>query len=255
MKYVYTEELNNILNKIYKEMILKIAINNKNIDFSKEDLNKTKKILSSEKVYMGSDMDKFIINCVPIGHEGNLFRVSISKYHNRLHPRFENYKGEPIDDCGYNKFSFLLWEEHMNNLLISDLQGMFSQEDFIDFVNNKLDDCLDELSTKVNKYKNDLIKIEFKNKESLLNTISDMIVDKKLDFEFAHILVDMHKLRDDMYKMSTTFDVYNEFDKLEDDTKYCIINYPKYNSNELVDILIKNHGFKLLNEHCLVKNR
>ena len=255
MKYNYTKELNNILDKVYKEMIYKIAISNKNIDFSKENLDKTKKILSSEKVYIGSDIDKFIINCTPIGHEGNLFRVSIAKYHNRLHPRFENYKGEPLSDCGYNKFAFLLWEEHMNNLLISDIQGMFSQEGFIDFINNKLDDYLDELSSKVNKYKNDLIKIEFENKESLLNTIADMVISEKLDFEFAHILVDMDKLRDDMTKISTTFDVYNEFDKLEDDTKYCIINYPKYNCNELIDILTKSHGFELLNKHCLIKHK
>ncbi|MDO7204987.1 hypothetical protein Q5M85_13420 [Paraclostridium bifermentans] len=63
----------------------------------------------------------------------------------------------------------------------------------------------------------------------------------------------MDKLRDDMSKMSTTFDVYNEFDKLEDDTKYCIINYPKYNYDELIEVLTNDYGFKLLNENCLSK--
>lgn len=143
----------------------------------------------------------------------------------------------------------------MNNLLISDIQSLFSQEGFVNFVNNDLDSYLNELSIKLDKYKNNSIKIEFKNKESLLSTIADMIANETLDFEFAHILVDMDKLRDDMAKMSTTFDVYNEFDKLEDDTKYCIINYPKYNYDELIEVLTKDYGFKLLNENCLLKNK
>lgn len=255
MKYNYTQELNNILNKTYKEIIFRLAVSNENIDFSKENLDKTKKLLLSEKVFIGSDLDKFIINCIPSDHEGNLFRVSISKHHDRLHPRFENYKGEPVSDSSYSKFGLLLWEEHMNNLLISDIQSLFSQEGFVNFVNNNLDSCLKELSIKLDKYKNNSIKIEFKNKESLLSTIADMIVNESLDFEFAHILVDMDKLRDDMAKMSTTFDVYNEFDKLEDDTKYCIINYPKYNYDELIEVLTKDYGFKLLNENCLSKNK
>ena len=255
MKYNYIQELNNILHKIYKEIIFEIFINDENINFSKENINETKKLLSSEKVYLGSDLDDFIINCIPTGHDGNLFRVAIAKHHDRLHPRFENYKGEPLANSTYSKFALLLWEDHMNNLLISDIQSLFSQEDFIIFVNNNLDNYIDELSVKFNNFKNNSIKIEFESKDNLLNTIADMIVNKTLDFKFAHILVDMDKLRDDMTKISTTFDVYNEFDKLEDDTKYCILNYPKYNSNELIDILIKDYDFKLVNEHCLVKNK
>ncbi|MDO7204988.1 hypothetical protein Q5M85_13425 [Paraclostridium bifermentans] len=68
----------------------------------------------------------------------------------------------------------------MNNLLISDIQSLFSQEGFANFVNNDLDSCLNELSIKLDKYKNNSIKIEFKNKESLLSTIADMIVNESL---------------------------------------------------------------------------
>ena len=255
MKYNYDIELNNIIENIYKEIIYKMAINDSKIDFSKDKLTDTKKLLSSEKVYIGSDMDKFIINYIPKGHEGNLFRVCIAKYHDRLHPRFENYKGEPIVDSSYNKFSLLLWEDHMNNLLISDVHKLFSQESFVNFVNNKLDNYIGELSNRVNEYKNKLITIDFKNKDNLLNTIADMIKNEELDFEYAHLLIDIDKLRDEMTKMSTSFDMYNEFDKLEDDIKYCLLNYCKYNSDELLDAMISNHGFKLVNDGCLVKSK
>lgn len=251
MKYDYTKELNNIIDNIYKEIILQIARNNENINFSKDNLKKSKELLLKEKVYLGSDMDEFIVNCIPKGHEGNLFRVSIAKYHNRVHPRFENYKGERIVDSNYNKFSLLLWEDHMNTALIDDIQKLFSQEGFIYFINNKLDIFSDELYNLNNKYKNESVIINFENKEELLDVIADMIVNKEISFDYAHILVDFDKLRDDMTKISATFDVYNEFDKLEDDTKNCIINYCKYNSGELIDELINNQGFKLINKSLI----
>lgn len=255
MKYNYNLELNNIVEKIYKELIYKIAINDSRIDFSKDKIDNTKKLLSSEKVYIGSDMDEFIINYIPKGHEGNLFRVCIAKYHNRLHPRFENYKGEPIIDSSYNKFALLLWEEHMNNLLISDVQNLFNQKNFINFVDDKLDNYIDELSSRITEYKNKLVTIDFKNKENLLETIANMILNEELPFELSHSIVDMDKLRDDMTKMATSFDMYNEFDKLEDDTKYCLINYCKYNPDDLLNELTSNHGFKLVSNGCLIKNK
>lgn len=253
MKYNYNMEVNNILTNIYKEIIFKLAISNPEIDFSNDKISDTKKLLSNEKIYIGSDMDEFIISNIPKGPDGNLFRVSISKFHNRLHPRFENYKGEPIVDSSYSKFALLLWEEHMNNLLIDDIQNLFTQHGFVDFVNNELDKYKNELIQLINNYKNNLISINFKNKEELLNIISDMIVNKELSFDYAHILVDMDKLRDDMIKLATTFDVYNEFDKLEDDTKYCLINYCKYDADSLINELVKNHDFKLINNNSLVK--
>ncbi|CEO04441.1 Uncharacterised protein [[Clostridium] sordellii] len=255
MKYNYTVELNNILNNVYKELVYDLAKANPQINFSKNDLKNTKYILSKERVYLGSDMDDFIISHIPKGHDGNLFRVSISEYHNRLHPRFENYKGEPIVDSTYTKFALLLWEDHMNNLLIEDIQNLFSQNGFVDFINNTLDNYLEELSNRLNDYRNELIVIEFDSKENLLNSIADMIESNKLDFKFAHILVDIDKLRDDMAKMSATFNVYNEFDKLEDDPKQCLLKYPKYNSDELLDLLINNYDFKLSNNNCLTKNK
>ena len=81
-------------------------------------------------------MDEFILGNIPSGLNGDLFRCSISEFHNTVHPRFVNYKGEPLKNSGYSRFALLLWEEHMNKLLIEDIQGMFTQEGFTDFVNN-----------------------------------------------------------------------------------------------------------------------
>ena len=255
MKFNYNLELSNLIENIYKEMIYKIAINNINIDFTKDNLDALIKLLVNEHVYLGNDMDDFIINYIPTGHDGNLFRCAIAKHHNTLHPRFENYKGEPIVDSTYNKFALLLWEAHMNNLLISDIQNLFSQDEFISFVNNKLDSNIEEIICRINEYKSKskTITINFDKKQYLLNVVKNMIVRNELDFDYAHMLVDMDKLRDDMTKMSAAFHLYDEYDKLEDDTRYCLDNFSKYNSFELYDFLVNTQGFELLNDGCLIK--
>jgi hypothetical protein len=253
MKLSYSLELSNILENIYKEMIYKIAINNINIDFTKDNLDILIKLLVHEDVYFGNDMDDFIISCIPTGHDGNLFRCAIAKHHNTLHPRFENYKGEPIVDSTYNKFSLLLWEGHMNTFLISDLQNLFSQDGFISFVNNKLDSNIKEIIYRINEYKSKTITINFDKKQYLLNVVKNMIIRNELDFDYAHMLVDMDKLRDSMTKMSAAFHIYDEYDKLKDDTRYCLDNFCKYNAFELYDFLVNIQGFELLNDGCLIK--
>jgi hypothetical protein len=253
MKLNYNLELSNILENIYKEMIYKIAINNINIDFTKDNLDVLIKLLVHEDVYLGNDMDDFIISCIPTGHDGNLFRCAIAKHHHTLHPRFENYKGEPIVDSTYNKFSLLLWEGYMNTFLISDLQNLFSQDEFISFVNNKLDSNIEEIIYRINEYKSKTITINFDKKQYLLNVVKNMILRNELDFDYANMLVDMDKLRDSMAKMSAAFHIYDEYDKLKDDTRYCLDNFCKYNAFELYDFLVNTQGFELLDEGCLIK--
>lgn len=253
MKFDYNLELNNILENIYKEMIYDIIIKTPTIDFSKENLSEIKHFLSSEKVFLGNDMDGFIIESIPKGLDGDLFRCCISDFHDRIHPRFVNYKGEPVKDSSYNNFALLLWEEHMNKLLISDVQNRFTQQGFSDFINYKLDNCFDELELKINNIKSEVITIKFDKKEFLLNVVKNMIMKNELDFSYAHMIVDMDKLRTDMIKSAASFDIYNEFDKLEDDTRYCLDNFSKYNTFELYDFLITEQGFNLESDGILVK--
>lgn len=254
MKFDYTLELNKILENIYKEMTYTIAIKNPNLEFSKNNISKIKSTITSENVYLGNDMDEFIINNIPDNLEGDLFRCEIAKFHNRLHPKFVNYKGEPVSDSGYNKFALLLWEEHMNKALIDDIQSLFSQEGFVEFVNNKLELHLDDLINRINTYSSRVVTIKFDRKEYLLNVVKNMITRGELDFDYAHMLVDLDKLREDMAKVAASFNIYNEFDKLEDDTRYCLDNYAKYNTFELYDFLVNNQGFELVSEGILVKH-
>ena len=91
-------------------------------------------------------------------------------------------------------------------------------------------------------------------KEFLLNVVKSMIVKNELDFDYAHMLVDMDKLRTSMTESAATFDMYNEFDKLEDDTRYCLDNFSKYDTFELYDFLVNEQGFELTSEGILTKN-
>lgn len=256
MKYDYNLELNNILNKIYKEIILKILVKEDNLDIYKESIDKIKDILLNKKVFLGSDMDDFIINSLPEGREGDLFRCSIAKYHKHLHPIFETQSGEPVEDPTYNNFGLLMFRSHMNNLLISDVQGLFNQSGYESFVMNNLSECFSELKSKIVDIKNNVnpIIINFDDKKYLLNVVKNMIDRKELEIEYAYKLVDMDKLRDYMVKMAVTFDYYDEFDKLEEDTRFCLDNFCKYDAFELYDFLVNEEGFELLNEGTLVKN-
>jgi hypothetical protein len=254
MKFDYKLELNKILENIYKEMMYNVIVKNQDINFSKDNIDKIKYILTNERVYLGNDMDEFILENIPSGLNGDLFRCSISQFHNTVHPRFVNYKGEPLKNSGYSRFALLLWEEHMNKLLIEDIQGMFTQEGFTDFVNNNLENHFDELNNRFYSKKSKTITIKFDKKEFLLNVVKSMIVKNELDLDYAHMLVDMDKLRTSMTESAATFDMYNEFDKLEDDTRYCLDNFSKYDTFELYDFLVNEQGFELTSEGILTKN-
>lgn len=255
MKYDYNLELNNLLNKIYTEMILNLLIKDDNLDISNDSIDNIKKVLLNKKVFLGSDMDDFIINSLPEGRDGDLFRCSIAKHHKHLHPVLETQSGQPVEDHTYNNFGLLMFRSHMNNLLISDIQAIFSQNGFESFVINNLNESFSDIKSKVLDIKNKIntIVINFDEKKYLLNVVKNMISKNELDIEYAYKLVDMDKLRDYMIKMAVTFDYYDEFDKLEEDTRFCLDNFCKYNAFELYDFLVNEEGFELLNEGVLVK--
>lgn len=253
MNFDYKLELNKILENIYKEMIYNTITNMPDLNFSKDNIDEIKNLLTNEKVFLGNDMDDFIIKSIPSDLNGNLFRCCISKFHNTVHPRFVNYKGEPVKDSSYNTFALLLWEEHMNKLLIEDIQSIFTQKGFVNFVNDELENCFDELQNRILSKETKVITIKFDKKEFLLNVVKNMIIKNELDFNYAHLIVDMDKLRAHMTQYAATFDMYNEFDKLEDDTRYCLDNFSKYNTFELYDFLVNEQGFSLVSEGVLSK--
>ena len=52
---------------------------------------------------------------------------------------------------------------------------------------------------------------------------------------------------------STPLDMYNEYDKLEDELGYCLNNFFKYNSDELFNVLVNDKDFKFVENIGLVR--
>ena len=80
-----------------------------------------------------------------------------------------------------------------------------------------------------------------------------MILKNKLDISFAQDLVDLDKVREEMIINSTLLDMYNEYDKLEDELNYCLNNFFKYNNDELFNFLVNDKDFKFIENIGLVK--
>ena len=64
--------------------------------------------------------------------------------------------------------------------------------------------------------------IAFSNKSELVSVIKDMLLKNELDISFAQDFVDLDKVREEMIMYSTPLDMYNEYDKLEDELSYCL---------------------------------
>ncbi|WP_195939589.1 hypothetical protein [Romboutsia sp. 1001713B170131_170501_G6] len=254
MKFDYNIEINSFLNKIYEHKVYEIAYENNLYNIDAKVLKDKFDLLKNTKIYLGSDMHEFIINLIPKGKDGYYFRCEIANYHNYSFPRLYDYKGEPLKNTNYNRYGVQLWESHMNDLLIEDIEGKFNQADFIDFIDNNLL----SLICKINEYiksrrDKEKIVIKFEDKSEILDIVKSLILNGGLDLSYAEFLTDMDKLRDEMIKFSTPFHMYNEFDKLEDDTLYCLDNFCKYNSLDLFDALINEKGFKFIDGVGLVK--
>lgn len=255
MNFNYNVESKNILDKIYEQKIYDIAVAYNMSDINKDNIDKYSNIIKSTKVYLGGDMDRFIVDLIPIGKDGYFFRCSIAKHNNYSFPRLYDYLGNPLKNVTYNNFAFQLWEDHMNNMLIEDLQRKFNQSSFNLFVDENLENIIDSIINYINKSKSaNHIIIPIKNKGELLPTLKDMILNNSLDFSWAQFLVDTDALRIEMAKFTVPFHMYNELDKLEDDLEYCLDNFPKYTSSQLFDLLIQEYGFKFVDEVGLVKN-
>ena len=72
--------------------------------------------------------------------------------------------------------------------------------------------------------------IAFSNKSELVSVIKDMLLKNELDISFAQDFVDLDKVREEMIMYSTPLDMYNEYDKLEDELSYCLDKFFKYNN-------------------------
>ena len=241
----YQLELITYLNKIYDKKIQDIL--------QKENLNKLMKLNSlvkSNEVFLGSDLDEFIINLIPCNFEGFLLREAISKTHNATYPILYNKMGEPLKNYTHNNFALTLWEEFTNKTFIDDLRESFSQESFNNYVNENLDTVYDELINNIKIFKSENnITIPYNN--NLVDTVKEMILNNKLSFSYALSLIDMDALRQEMSNVSVDLNFYDEFDKLEDDLEECLNKFFKFNHEELSDFLINKENFILFKDKLI----
>ena len=116
---------------------------------------------------------------------------------------------------------------------------------------NKTNNVEVQVINKLNKEKEIIIPIS--DKSELLSNVKSMILDNKLDSSWVELLVDIDELRSNMQKYSAEFDIYSEFDKLEDDLEECLNQFCKYTSEDLYECLINEKGFNFIENVGLVK--
>ena len=56
-----------------------------------------------------------------------------------------------------------------------------------------------------------------------------------------------------MIMYSTPLDMYNEYDKLEDELSYCLNKFFKYNNDELFNMLVNDKHFKFIDNVGLIR--
>ena len=251
----YQLELRNILDKIYDHKIYNILLKEDVDKLNENNLDNIKSLIINEEIYLGSDIHDFIISLISEGFEGYTFRKTISNIHNITYPSLYDENGNTLKNYTFNNFAEKLWEEHTNKLLITDLYNMFSQEDFIKYVNDNINKICNDILIKVIDFKNNKsITIPFTDINQLSISFKKMLLSGELDFSYAISYVDMDSLRDDMMRNVVDLDFYDEFDKLEDDLEECLEKFFKYDNEELLNILVNKEGFELIESIGLIKN-
>ena len=252
--YNYNTELENILTEIYKNKIYNIASKNNITKIDDSNLSNIIDVFTSSNVYLGSDLDDFIISLMPTGDKGYFYRVEISKHFNYSYPKLFDYLGNPIKSNNNNKYALKLWQSNTEQMFIDDIRSKFNSENFYNFLKKNLLIMSDDIVSfvkKSNKEKEIIIPIS--NKSELLSTVKSMILNNKLDFSWVELLIDMDELRNNMQKYSAEFDIYSEFDKLEDDLEECLNQFCKYTSEDLYEFLITEKNFNFVENIGLVK--
>ncbi|MGL5378379.1 hypothetical protein [Clostridium sp.] len=239
----YIEEL---MNHIYKQKLYKLAYKS-NVNTTNSNINYYYLLINSiskSDILPDVDMEKTIRNYIESSSENYFMRKAMSIEKNYLYPKLFDSNNNPKVDYNYSNALITLWKGDMDEFYIEEAYNRFNKDSFLKFVKDNLSSLLNDISIYIDNTKeNNKIVIECLDKDDLLDKIKSMILDKSLEFEWAEFLVDMNSLRNEMLTFAGDLNIYSEFDKLEDNTKYCLDNHCKYNSHELFDILTNDKGF------------
>lgn len=241
---LYIEKL---MNHIYAQKLYRLAYTletNSSHNTNPNDLNILEGSITNSNILPDIDMEDIVRKYIESSSDRYNFRKAISIEKNYLYPKLFDNNNNPRLDHNYTKALILLWENDMDEFYIEEAYSRFNEKGFFNFVKNNLHTLLDDIALYVKKKKEgDKITIKCSSKDEILSTIKSMILDKSLDFKWAEFLVDLDSLRKEMLTFAGNLSIYSEFDKLEDDTRYCLDNHCKYNSQELFNILTNEKGF------------
>jgi len=253
MSFNYNLEINNILDKIYERKIFELAIKNNISNIESNNLENYKNLFKSFEVYLGNESDDFIIECLPKEKEGYFFRCNVSKHINNEYPIIYDASGNKLPYADQSKFALMMWEEHINNVIIKDVYKSFKKENFHNYIDNNIENIYEDINKEISDFNSNKLTIPFTNKNELVDVVKEMILKNELDIDFAQDVVDLDKVREEMSMFATSFDMYNEYDKLEDELEYCLNKFFKYDNDELFNLLVNDKGFEFIENKGLVR--
>ena len=239
--------IDNLMNHIYEQKLYKLAYDLEINSSANSDSKKFDNLVSSiieNNIILDFYADDIIKNFINNSDESYFYRKAIAIEKNYLYPILFDSLGNPKNDHNYTTPLITLWKNDMDELYIEEVYSRFNKESFSVFLKNNCNILLDNILSYVENKKNkDSIVINCNSKDKVLASMISMILNESLSFDWAEFLVDMDSLRNEMIAFSGNFEIYSEFDKLEEDTKYCLEHHCKYSNDELYDILTNKKGF------------
>ena len=238
--------IDQIMNYIYKQKTYRLAyILEKDLS---DDYSNLLDVLinytNNNHIMLDIDTEDTIRDFINTSSENYFIRKAMSIEKNYLYPQLFDNNGNARKDSSYSPALITIWKNDMDELYIEEVYSRFNKDSFVQFIKNNFNNISDEIISYIKDKKQDSkIVINCTSKDDVLNSVKNMILDKSLPFEWVEFLVDMDSLRDEMLLLAGDLSIYSEYDKLEDETKYCLDNHCKYDSNELFDVLTKEKGF------------
>jgi len=238
--------IDQIMNYIYKQKTYRLAyILEKDLSADYSNLlDVLINYTNNNHIMLDIDTEDTIRDFINTSSENYFIRKAMSVEKNYLYPQLFDNNGNARKDSSYSPALITIWKNDMDELYIEEVYSRFNKDSFVQFIKNNFNNISDEIISYIKDKKQDSkIVINCTSKDDVLNSVKNMILDKSLPFEWVEFLVDMDSLRDEMLLLAGDLSIYSEYDKLEDETKYCLDNHCKYDSNELFDVLTKEKGF------------